>query len=145
MGRNPQAEAQDVKTLEQDPSSFIGMTLQELFAQWGAPQAVYAVRGRETWQDDVAFAYKDFDCYIIKDRIWQIAVREAFGVRTGDTRADAKKAFGEKDASGRSAEFDTFILFSLPSKSWGIALRINFDQAGEGGRVQAIFIYRTDI
>jgi hypothetical protein len=138
----PEDSASPLKT--EDPSLLIGLTLDELFARFGAPKLVYALRGQESWQDDVAFMYADFNAYIFKDRVWQVEVKEAFGVKTGDSRAGVKKKLDEL-TQGKSTHFDTAIIFSFPSKTWTLLMRINFDQAGDNGKVQAVFIYRADI
>ncbi|MDR0876806.1 MAG: hypothetical protein LBN21_02045, partial [Treponema sp.] len=61
-------------TGETDLSELIGLTLAEVLDRFGAPESVYAVRGVETWQDDVVFMYPDRDLYIYKDRVWQLGV-----------------------------------------------------------------------
>ena len=122
---------------EDDPASYIGMSLEELLIQFGTPESVYPVRGLEEWQDDVVFVYEEGDFYILKDRVWQVGLKTAYRVNTGDPSTVVYLSFGEAFMAGRD-----FAVFSLGRQNWPLALRCNFDLAG---RVTAIFIYRSDI
>ncbi|MDR2793227.1 MAG: hypothetical protein LBB61_06125 [Treponema sp.] len=119
------------------PVDLVGLALEELYAVFGAPQKVYAVRGQELWQDDVVFAYQDFDCYIFEDHVWLVSVQAAYGVKIGDMRKNVREILGEK-----TYDFLDSLLFELPSGSWEMMMRVNFDSAG---KAQAIFIYRSDM
>ena len=119
-----------------DPVSLIGLSLDQLIRRFGAPRSVYAVRGLEHWQDDVVFVYEHGDFYIYKDRVWKAGLKAARGIRTGDTRGAVIMALGANaQVRGES------LLYTLDERSWPLVLRCDFDRAG---RVQAIFIYRTD-
>jgi hypothetical protein len=117
--------------------SVIGMTVAEIFSQFGAPQTVYAVRGEDVWQDDVVFVYKDFDCYVYQDRVWQIGLKSALGINIGDSRDVAALVLGDV-----AVVFDNCMIASLPSKDWPLAIRVNFN---EQGKITALFIYRPDV
>ena len=119
-----------------DPVSLGGMTLDELIRRAGIPRSVYAVRGLEEWQDDVVFVYDQGDFYIYKDRVWQAGLKAARGIKTGDTRSAVSTLLG----SNAEARGDS-LLYSLNDGPWPLTLRCDFDRAG---KVQAIFIYRTD-
>ncbi|MDR3247824.1 MAG: hypothetical protein LBT39_03470, partial [Treponema sp.] len=67
-----------------DPEAFIGLTLEGLFARFGVPREVYALRGQEEWQDDVVLVYPQGDFYVFRDRVWQVGVPSAHGIRVGD-------------------------------------------------------------
>lgn len=120
---------------QSEPFSFVGMTLNELFARFGPPQSVYAARGDEPWQDDVVFSYNEGDFYIHQDRVWQIGIRMAFNIRIGDAKAVAHLVLGEHAKS----EGD-YLLYDFPGGSWPLSLRINFTD----DKVSAIFVYRPD-
>jgi hypothetical protein len=120
----------------EDPSHLVGLTLESVFSRFGVPKSVYALRGLESWQDDVVFEYEDRDLYIYKDRVWQVGLREAYGVALGDHRAAVMLALGEG-----CRNFEDHILFSLPGGGWPLTLRINLNAAGS---VSALFIYRSD-
>jgi hypothetical protein len=122
---------------ELDPVEWIGMTLRDMLHRYGQPQSVYAVRGREEWQDDVVFVYDHGDFYVFKDRVWQVGLKSAYQIKAGDSRAAALLALGEK-AENR----ESYLLSPLPGGSWPLALRCNFD---ETGKVSIIFIYRSDL
>ncbi|MDR0561066.1 MAG: hypothetical protein LBG73_00055 [Spirochaetaceae bacterium] len=118
-----------------DISSFIGLTLDELFSRFGSPQSVYAVRGLEAWQDDVVFIYNDRDFYVYKNRVWQVGVKAGYGVKIGDSLSVVTQILGN------GSYFEGYLLAPLPSRAWPLTLRVNFDK---NQSVSAIFIYRSD-
>ena len=120
---------------QDEPLSYIGMRLDELFRRLGPPQSVYAVRGEEQWQDDVVFKYSEGDFYIYRDRIWQVGLRSAYGMKVGDTRAVALLALGNN-----VYDQSDYILYSFPGGAWPLSLRVNFRE----GLISAIFVYRPD-
>ena len=127
---------------EEDPSSFIGLTLTELLNRFGPPRSVYPSRGLEEWQDDVVFAYDQGDFYILKDRVWQIGLNSVMGIKTGDNAAVVSLILGTR-ASMRLAESrQNSVFYSLDGKSWPMLLRCDFDK---NGRVMMIYIYRSDL
>jgi hypothetical protein len=122
--------------LRTDPASLIGLNLENLLSRFGAPQGVYAARGDEAWQDDVVFAYTGGDFYIYRDRVWQIRLKDAYGVRQGDPRPAVSLTLGEE-----AEDFGDHLILALPSKGWPLALRVNLDGAGI---VAAVYVYRPD-
>jgi hypothetical protein len=130
--------AQENTAVPADDSALVGLTLKDLFSRFGAPESVYAIRGSEAWQDDVVFVYQNYDFYVYKDHVWQVGVKSAFGVKIGDSRGTVLLALDEE----KRHDFDTCILFPLPSHGWPLMLRLNFDNAE---KTQAIFIYRPDV
>jgi hypothetical protein len=124
------------RSVETDPAQWIGMDLPALLARFGAPRSVYAVRGREEWQDDVVFVYDHGDFYIYKDRVWQAGLKSAYGIEAGDSREAVLPALGEN-----TEVREHYLLRPLPGGSWPLALRCNLD---EQGKVSIIFIYRSD-
>jgi hypothetical protein len=118
-----------------EPEALIGLTLEGLYRGFGVPQAVWAVRGGEEWQDDVILAYPQGDFYVYRDRVWQLRVPSARGIRRGDSREAVALALGEGAAEGE----DCFVL-PIPGRPWPLALRVNMDS----GRVSGIFVYRSD-
>ncbi|GHU87269.1 hypothetical protein FACS189476_02430 [Spirochaetia bacterium] len=121
-----------------DPSALIGLTLEALLNRFGIPQSVYAVRGLEDWQDDVVFVYQAGDFYVFRDRVWQIGLKSAYGIRVGDPRAAVELALGDK-----AEVFEDHFLLSLPGKAWPLMLRVNLSGPAGAG-VSALFIYRPD-
>ena len=123
-----------------ETSALVGMTLSDMFAKYGVPQTVYVSRGVEVWQDDAVFVYPalygGIECYVYKDRVWQVGVKAAFGVKVGDSRTAAALVLGEN-----RRDFDNCALYPLAHKAWPLTLRLNFD---DNGKIQAIFIYRPD-
>jgi hypothetical protein len=118
------------------PESLIGLTLEGLYSLFGPPKEVYGVRGAEEWQDDVVFVYPQGDFYVYRDRVWQLGLGAARGVRVGDPRPAALLALG-----GEAEEHDDYLLLPLREGSWPMSLRVNL---GDSGLVTAIFLYRSD-
>jgi hypothetical protein len=120
-----------------DPASLVGASLRDLISMFGAPQSVYATRGPNTWQDDVVFAYGDWEFYIYKDRVWQISLKAAYGIKIGERREVIPLVLG----NGVQI-YEGFTLYTYSNRSWPITLRFNTDQYN---LITAIFIYRPDI
>ena len=129
------AEAQNDAD-EVDPVSYIGMTLEELLQSFGLPRSVYASRGFEVWQDDVVFVYDQGDFFVFKDRVWQVGIKSFRGINLGDPRGVVSLILGSKVEDRPNALF-----LPLNEKTWPMMLRCDFDSAG---KIEAIFIYRTD-
>ena len=121
---------------QEEPQSFVGLTLEQLIARLGVPQTVFVSRGAELWQDDVVFQYPLGNFYIHRNRVWQVSLRETQSIRLGDTRAAVLLALGEG-----ARDLGRHVVYRLPSALWPMALRVNLNEAGV---VTAIFIYRSD-
>ncbi|MDR2760139.1 MAG: hypothetical protein LBB78_12255 [Spirochaetaceae bacterium] len=117
-------------------TALIGLTLGEVLSRFGVPQAVYPVRGREEWQDDVVFEYENQDLYIYRDRVWQLGLKTAYGITLGDSRQLVLLVLGE-----RAQVFSGYIQASLPGESWPLKFRVNMDPQD---KVSGLFIYRSD-
>jgi hypothetical protein len=124
------------QSAEEDPSGLIGLTLGEVLSRFGPPRAVYPVRGLEEWQDDVVFEYENRDLYVHRDRIWQLGLKSAYGIRLGDPRQLVLLALGET-----ARNFAGHIVVSLPGGSWPLCIRVNIDSQD---KVSGLFIYRSD-
>ena len=121
----------------EDPAFYIGLTLTDLIGRLGIPASVHAVRGIEEWQDDVVFVYSEGNFYIFNDRIWQIELKSAYLIRSGDPASAVYLLFGEDNPGGQD-----YAIFPLRGYAWPLAIRFNFDSAGKTGM---IFIYRSDL
>ena len=121
---------------QEDPAEIVGLTLMSVYARYGIPESVYAVRGAEEWQDDVVFVYQDWDLYIFRDRVWQVGLKSALGINLGDSAGMVFLMLGEE-----VQVFDGYLLYSLPPRSWPLQLRLDLDEAG---KVTAIYVYRSD-
>jgi hypothetical protein len=120
-----------------DPASLVGASLGDLIAMFGAPQSVYATRGPNTWQDDVVFAYGDWEFYIYRDRVWQISLKAVHGIKIGERREVIPLILG----NGVQV-YEGFTLYAYSNRSWPVSIRFNTDP---NGLVTAIFIYRADL
>ena len=115
--------------------SFVGLKLDALVMRFGIPLAVHAVRGEEDWQDDVIFVYDEGDFYIYHDRVWQIGLKSALGMKIGDTKAVALLILGDK-----AQDEGDYVLSPLPGGGWPVSLRVNTS----AGRISAIYVFRPD-
>jgi hypothetical protein len=122
--------------MPENPAVLVGITLDTLLKRFGTPQAVYAARGAEEWQDDVVFVYSEGDFYVFKDRVWQVGLKSLRGIKPGDSKPAALLLLGE-EAEDRGDH----ILLPLPSGSWPLALRVGLN---EKGFVSALYVYRPD-
>ena len=130
------AQAISPAVINDEKLSYIGMTLAQLIERFGAPRSVAAVRGIETWQDDVVFQYANTDFYIHKDRVWQVRFSSACGISTRDRKTSVMQLLGST-----AEDNGDHVLLSIPDKNWPTTLRVNFNNSGQ---VSAIFIYRPD-
>ena len=119
-----------------EPFSFVGMRLPELFERFGLPQEVFAVRGNEIWQDDIVFRYPAGDFFIYRDRVWQVRVSSVRGISTGDPKQAVLLVWGSN-----IEDRGNHLLAPLPGGVWPLMLRFNISNAG---LVSDIFIYRPD-
>jgi len=122
---------------EENPASFVGLTLQQLIDRFGVPRLVYAARGLEDWQDDVVFVYDHGYFYIYRDRVWQVGLNSIRGISRGDPQGMVYLRMG----SNAVAQGDS-IFYPLHEAPWPLMLRWDIDSAG---MVHAIFIYRADL
>jgi hypothetical protein len=120
---------------EEDPAALVGLTLEELIARFGPPESVYAVRGLESWQDDVVFVYGNRDFYIYKDRVWQLGLNSVYGITVGESRSVAALIFEDLQL------FDSYGVLPLTGRSWPLSLRLEW---GNTNVISAIYIYRPD-
>jgi hypothetical protein len=119
-----------------EPETLIGLTLEGLYSRFGVPQAVYAARGQDEWQDDVVLVYPQGDFYVYRDRVWQLGIKAARGIRVGDSREAVLLALGEAAREG-----EDYFLLPIYGRSWPITLRVNM---GGAALVAGIFVYRSD-
>jgi len=127
--------AQQGESLNDDPVSNIGLSLEEMFQRFGAPKQVHAARGDENWQDDVVFVYGDRFFYVFRDRVWQIGLKSGYGMKVGDSKAFALQILADK-----GLDKGDYLLAPLSGGAWPIALRVNFN----AGKISGMFVYRTD-
>ena len=119
-----------------DPVANLGLRLEEAYGLYGMPRSVRALRGPEAWQDDVIFSYEGFELYWYKDRVWQVATEEAFGIKSGDAQSAVLAVLGEP-----LNIIDGAYIYQLPGRPWPVRIRIGFD---EKGLVKVIYIFRAD-
>jgi hypothetical protein len=122
--------------LAEDPAVLVGATLADVVARLGAPRSVHAVRGPESWQDDVVFVYADRDLYWFRDRVWQVGLDAAYGLARGDSRDQALALRGEPLERPAGS-----LVYILPGEAWPLRLRLDFDAQD---RVRSLFVYRAD-
>lgn len=134
-GQTTQAAFESVSRIT-DQTTLIGISLREVISRFGPPDAVYPMRGDAPWQDDVVFAYKDADFFIIKDRVWQIRVQSANGIRNGDAKITISMMHGES-----AADKGNRVIVTL--RGYAIPLEYHY-YIDPRGHVQAIYLCRSD-
>jgi hypothetical protein len=84
----------------------------------------------------VVFVYNDWELYVYQDRVWQVSLKSAYGISLGDPKGVAVLVLGEGVRN-----FEGYLLYSLPPKSWPLQMRMNLD---ERDCIAAMYIYRAD-
>ena len=140
LGAQP-ARASAPRALPADPAELLGASPAELFERYGAPDAVYAVRGAEAWQDDVAFDYTDFAAFIFGGRVWQLLIRPSYGEPVwgfvpGAELERVQAALGLPEPADEGA-----LEWALPFRGWPVRLRVLL---GRGERAEELYLYRAD-
>jgi hypothetical protein len=127
--------------LEDDPAPLLGMGLGESFARFGAPASVFALRGDEAWQDDVAFVYgTGYTLFMYGDRLWQLRFTKPYagsiyGLFLGDGSEKALSILGQPYESGPG-----FMVYRMPFKSYPVRLRL----ALQDDHLVDVYLYRAD-
>jgi hypothetical protein len=119
-----------------DAASFIGLSIENLIGRFGVPRSVYAVRGSAEWQDDVVFVYDSMDCYVFKDRVWQVGLKSWRRIKIGDSKPAVVLELGDSAMDEGSR-----VRLPLPGTGWPLELQVNMDGSGF---VAGIFVSRSD-
>lgn len=128
-------------TLADDPAPLLGATIAEALARYGAPDSVYAVRGPESWQDDVAFAYAPgFTFFLYGNRLWQLRLAppyagSIYGVFLGDNQDKVLSTLGRP----YERQSDYFI-YRMPYRGYPVMLKLVFDHL----KLIDVYLYRAD-
>jgi hypothetical protein len=135
----PAASAQAI--LDDDPSALLGFSLGESFARFGPPSSVRALRGDESWQDDVAFVYASgYTLFMYGDRIWQLRFTKPyagsiFGLFLGDGADKVLSVLGQPYENGPG-----YMIYRMPYKSYPVRLRL----ALQDERIVDAYLFRAD-
>lgn len=130
-----------VALLDDDPAPLLGGTLAGTLDRFGAPSSVYAVRGAEAWQDDVAFGYvAGFTFFIFGDRVWQLRLAapyagSIYGLFLGDHSEKALSTLGQPYE--RTADS---LVYRLPYRGYPVKLRLVF----ASDALVDVYLYRAD-
>lgn len=128
--------------LDDDPSGLLGMTPTEAIARLGPPSSVFAARGNEAWQDDVAFAYPEgYTLFLFDNRVWQIRLASPYagsilGLFLGDPADKACALLGQPFEN----EPDRLV-FRLGRAEFPVRLLLVIAE----GRVVDAYVYRSDL
>jgi hypothetical protein len=139
----PGVNAQDSASpaIPDDAAELLGLSVAELFSRFGAPVSVFAVRGAESWQDDVVFSYSGgYSFMIYKDRVWQVRLAAgfkgtAFGFFVGDPVDKVVSLLGSP-----AFQLETTLVWNRPGRPWPVRVRVEI----AAGRVSEIYVYRAD-
>ena len=124
-----------------DPAGLLGLGLPEAVGRLGLPESVYAVRGEEPWQDDVAFRYAEgFTLFLYDDRLWQLRFSApyadpVYGLYVGDAADKAYSLMGEPYERGENE-----LVYRMPYQGYPVRLRLDLKE----GKLADIYLYRAD-
>jgi hypothetical protein len=127
--------------LDDDPSALLGLSLGESFTRFGPPSSVRALRGDESWQDDVAFVYASgYTLFMYGDRIWQLRLTKPyagsiFGLFLGDGADKVLSILGQPYENGPG-----YMIYRMPYKSYPVRLRL----ALQDERIVDAYLFRAD-
>ncbi len=127
--------------LEDDPAPLLGLAVAEAIERYGAPESVYAVRGGEAWQDDVAFRYRQgYTLFMFGDRLWQLRFVQpyagsVYGLFVGDSADKAYSLLGEPYERGEAT-----LVYRMPYRGYPVRLRLDLSD----GKLSDIYVYRAD-
>jgi hypothetical protein len=127
--------------LDDDPAPLLGIGLGESFSKFGAPSSVFALRGTEAWQDDVAFVYgTGYTLFMYGDRLWQLRFAKPYagsiyGLFLADGSDKALSILGQPYESGPG-----FLVYRMPFKSYPVRLKL----ALQDDRIVDAYLYRAD-
>lgn len=128
--------------LPDDSASFLGLGLSAALERCGAPSSVEALRGEESWQDDVVFAYASgYSLYWFGDRLWQIRFGKGYagsvyGLFVGDGSDKVLSLLGTPYYQGEGG-----LVYRLPFRGYPVRLRVVLSASGA---VSDLYLYRAD-
>jgi hypothetical protein len=137
----PAVETSAPEILDDDPARLLGLGIAESFNRFGPPASVYAVRGDEAWQDDVAFAYgPGYTLFLYGNKLWQLRLSKPYmgsiyGLFLGDNSAKALSVLGQPFEADSAA-----LVYRMPYKSYPVKLRL----ALQDDRIVDAYLYRAD-
>jgi hypothetical protein len=119
-----------------DLVALLGLSVKEVVGEFGPPDAVYPVRGKEQWQDDVVFQYPGIDFYLFGNHVWQIMPKKAFNISVGDPKMTVPLVCGDK-----AIDKGNYYIIEIPGRAWKVEARYSIDARDA---ISAIYIYRAD-
>lgn len=127
--------------LQMELSYVLGLDVDQVFEQYGAPQSMYSLRGEQPWQDDVVFFYPDFRYfYWFENRVWQLRLDNRYegsieGARMGMNRSEIAQLFGSPHYEDQENWY-----YELVDRGYPIRSRWHFDD----DILVDLYIYRSD-
>jgi hypothetical protein len=123
-------------------AAVIGMDLNQAYQTFGVPAQVYALRGSESWQDDVVFYYPEhIYLFWFRSRVWQVRVdsryaKQLFSLHMGDSRERILEIMGAPEK-----EFEDSLLYHLEDRGYPVRARFYF----EDGVLTDVYCFRGDL
>lgn len=125
-----------------DIPALIGLTLEEVHQNLGAPAEVYALRGDTPEQDDVVFYYPShLYLFWFQNRVWQVRLDsrfsgQIFSFSMGASRKQVLAALGRP-----ILEFPDSLVFHIDDPGYPIQARLYFDENG----LVDLYCFRGDL
>jgi hypothetical protein len=125
-----------------DLPALIGLTLEEVYQNLGAPAEVYSLRGTTPGQDDVVFYYPgQLYLFWFENRVWQVRVDgrfpgQVFSFSMGISRQEAIEKLGRP-----VRQFPDSLVFHIEDRGYPIQARLYFDESG----LVDLYCFRGDL
>ena len=129
------------KTNGQNSLNWLGMDLQTVYKEFGAPQEVFCYRADISKDDNVVFYYKEhIYLFWFENRVWVVRFDERFkheflGIKMGMPRERILEILGDK-----FKEMDDSLIFYLPDQGFPVRLRLFFKE----NMLCDAYVYRGD-
>ncbi len=134
------SQAQNAQPL--DLPAVVGLTLAEALERFGAPAEVSAVRGEESWQDDVVFFYpQHLYLFWYQNRVWQVRLDALYqgvflGLAMGASRSAVTQTLGAP-----MKELPDSLVYQLEERGYPVRLRLYFEEE----RLVDLYCFRADL
>lgn len=137
--------AQEPAPQELDLPALVGLTLPQALERFGPPEQVFAVRGEESWQDDVVFYYREhLYLFWYQNRVWQARLDEHHAggflawraLTMGRSREEVLGLLGPP-----MRELGESLVYHLEDRGYPVRLRLYFRE----GRLADVYCYRGDL
>ena len=128
------------ETISDDYNSWIGMTLNEAYTNFGVPESVFTYRGLKAEYDDVVFFREGVYLFWFNDRVWQVRFDKNYtktcnAINIGMSQKEVLSILGPPWVKKEDSD-----IFTIKNESYPIRFRIFYEK----GIVTDLYLYRGD-